>query len=104
HFVAREILYRMTNSSRQTNYIQWLQKQPIHIQNFLGQFYSKSRLTHLQKSIIEMHSNKIELLMKKLYNNQNNIIKYLPLGEFILKLNMPTVTVDEIYTKFVNNM
>ncbi|CAF1060249.1 unnamed protein product [Rotaria sordida] len=93
-----------TNSSRQTNYIQWLQKQPIHIQNFLKQFYSKSRLTHLQKSIIEMHSNKIELLMKKLYNNQNNIIKYLPLGEFILKLNMPTVTVDEIYTKFVNNM
>ncbi|CAF2899819.1 unnamed protein product [Rotaria sp. Silwood2] len=93
-----------TNSSRRTNYIQWLQKQPIHTQNFLEQFYSNSRLTHLQKSIIEMHANKIELLMEKFYNNQNNTTKCLPLREFILKLNMPTVTIDEIYVKFVNNM
>ncbi|CAF3355214.1 unnamed protein product [Rotaria sp. Silwood1] len=93
-----------TNSSRVTNYIQWLQKQPIHTQKFLQQFYSKSRLTHLHKSIIEMHSNKIELLMQKFDNNQNNIIKCLPLREFILKLNQSTVTIDEIYAKFVNNL
>jgi len=70
----------------------------------LNSFIPKSRMTHLQKSIIEMHSNKIELLMEKFYNNQNTITKCLPLRDLILKLNLPTVAIDEIYAKFVNNM
>jgi hypothetical protein len=61
-------------------------------------------MTHLQKSIIEMHSNKIKLLIEKLSNNHTQITKCLPLKELILKLNIPTVTIDEIYAKFVNNM
>jgi len=61
-------------------------------------------MTKLQQSIIEMHSNKIELLMIKFLNNENKITKCLPLRELILKLNIPTVTIDEIYAKFVNNM
>jgi len=51
-----------------------------------------------------MHSNKIQLLMEQFYNHQHLITKCLPLRELILKLNMPTVTIDEIYAKFVNNM
>ncbi len=61
-------------------------------------------MTHLQQSIIEMHSNKIELLMIKFSANPNRLTKCLPLRELTLKLNLPTVTIDEIYAKFVNNM
>jgi CRISPR/Cas system CSM-associated protein Csm4 (group 5 of RAMP superfamily) len=61
-------------------------------------------MTHLQQSIIEMYPNKIELLLKKFSTNQNEITKSLPLRELTLKLNLPTVTVDDIYAKFVNNM
>ncbi len=38
--------------------------------------------------------------MIKFVNNQTKITKYLPLRELILKLNTPTVTIDEIYSKF----
>jgi CRISPR/Cas system CSM-associated protein Csm4 (group 5 of RAMP superfamily) len=61
-------------------------------------------MSHLQQSIIEMYPNKIELLLKKFSNNQNEITKSLPLRELTLKLNRPTVTVEDIYAKFVNNI
>ena len=61
-------------------------------------------MTHLQQSIIEMYPNKIELLLKKFTNRQNEITKSLPLRELTLKLNLPSVTVDDIYAKFVNNI
>lgn len=58
-------------------------------------------MSQLQQSIIEMHSNKIQSLMLKFLKNQNQIRKCLPLRELILKLNTPTVTIDEIYAKFM---
>ncbi|CAF3607259.1 unnamed protein product [Adineta steineri] len=90
------------NKSRVANHIQWLQKQPIYVKNFFEQFYTKSRLTRLQKSIIEMNSNKIQSLMELFYNNPDQPTKCLTLRELILELNTPTVTVETIYTKFVN--
>lgn len=58
-------------------------------------------MTQLQQSIIELHPNKIESLMLKFVNNQNQIRKCLPLRDLILKLNTPTVTIDDIYAKFM---
>jgi len=60
-------------------------------------------MTQLQQSIIAMNSNKIELLMEKLEQNSVQLKKCLPLRDLTLKLNQPTVTIDEIYAKFVNN-
>ena len=51
-----------------------------------------------------MHSNKIELLMNKFSNQETQATKRLPLRDLILNLNKPTVTIDEIYAKFVPNM
>ena len=43
--------------------------------------------------------NQHHLLMLKFSTNQNQITKCLPLRELTLKLNLPTVTVDEIYAE-----
>jgi len=41
--------------------------------------------------------------MEKLEQNSVQLKKCLPLRDLTLKLNQPTVTIDEIYAKFVNN-
>ena len=96
-------VFILKKSDQSKTYLQWLDKQPVSTQNFLEQFYPKNRMTQLQQSIIAMNSNKIELLMEKLERNSVQLKKCLPLRDLTLKLNQPTVTIDEIYAKFVNN-